>query len=375
MADGLPSTRRRQSLLVGVLELLDDDLTLDLLAEALPAAGVQLGRELETAGALDRLQRDLELGEALLVGDARVGQDEGAQGDLAVRAGPFLGVDDLVEVRGDGDAGRVADDFVGDTPLAVRVAVREVQGPRDDADGRVLLGQAAAELLKVRPVVAVEAVADLRAHVGQGEGRVHGLLRPLGVRGGHLVAAVVARAEVVGQLGAEEGRDGCVLEEVAVLAVGVVQGEGVGRDVLGHPGRVAHAPVVGARQREAAQGVVHGAGEAILEDARGVDGRAGGGLGRERGRRGLGRGGLGQLGGRWRRESSRSRNRSCNGRRRSLLTGRLGGVEKRRQAGASGSAGGGDGGEGDLGHFSLLVCSVVGGVKQEDKKEARGTLR
>lgn len=271
--------------LVGVLEVAHVNLTLDLLAETLPAAGVQLGRKLKTAGTLDGLERDLKLRQVLLVRDARVGQDEGAQGDLAVGAGTVLGVDDLVEVRRDGDAGRVADHLVGDAPLAVgRVTVREVQGPCDDADGRVLLGQVAAEVLKVRPVVAVEAVADLRAHVGQGEGRVHGLLRPLGVRGGHLVAPVVAGAEVVGQLGAEEGRDVVVFEEVAVLAVGVIHGEGIGSNVLGDPGWVAHAAVVGARQGEGVQGVVDRTREAILIDPLRIDWCVGA-LGRERGRR------------------------------------------------------------------------------------------
>ena len=57
--------------------------------------------------------------------------------------------------------------------------------------------------------------------------------------------AVVAAAEVVGQLRAELGRDAAILGEDAVLAVAVVRGERGGRDVLGHPGGIAGASVEG----------------------------------------------------------------------------------------------------------------------------------
>lgn len=97
----------------------------------------------------------------------------------------------------------------------------------------------------MRPVVAVKALADLRAHVGQEEGVVHGVLAPFRIRRGHLVAAVVAGAEVVLQLAAELFGDRGVLEEDGVLAVAVGLREGGGCDVLCYPGGVAQAAVEG----------------------------------------------------------------------------------------------------------------------------------
>lgn len=167
----------------------------------------------------------------------------------------------------DCDRGRVSNDLVADAPFSVWIAVREVQRAGHDADGWVLLGQVAAEILEMRPVVAVEAFAHLRTHVGQGEGGIHGILRPFGVCGGHLVAAVVTGAEVVGQLGAEDGWNGGILDEDAVFAICVLHGEGVGGDVFGHPGRIAGATVVGTRQGQRVQRIVHGSGKAILKEA------------------------------------------------------------------------------------------------------------
>lgn len=58
---------------LGVVEFPNGDLALDFLAETFPAAGVQLRGKLETAGPLDGLKGHLEVGEALVVGDASVG--------------------------------------------------------------------------------------------------------------------------------------------------------------------------------------------------------------------------------------------------------------------------------------------------------------
>lgn len=66
-----------------------------------------------------------------------------------------------------------------------------------------MLGQAAAEIFKVRPVVTVEAVANLRAHVCEKKGFVHSWLGPFGVCCGYLVPAVVSGTEVVTEFGAE----------------------------------------------------------------------------------------------------------------------------------------------------------------------------
>lgn len=105
--------------------------------------------------------------------------------------------------------------------------------------------QATAEILKMRPVVPVEPLADLRTHVAEHKGAVHGLLAPFCVRGGDLVAPVVARPEIVFQLRPEGLRDAGVFDEDAVLPVRVGGGEGRRGDVLGDPVRVSGSAVVG----------------------------------------------------------------------------------------------------------------------------------
>lgn len=277
------SSRRRPALAKGLLPLaivLDDQRAGRVGAEPPPPLHGQLVGELEATGALHGFDGDLEVGDGLGVVDGGVGQDKGANGDIA--AGPaVLGEDDLVEVRGHGDGGRSANHLVLDVPLVVDgVLLGQIQGPRDDAHGGVPLRQAPAKVLKVRPVVAVEALTDLGAHVGQVKRLVHGGLRPLCVRRGDLVAPVVATAVVVLEQGAELCGHARVLEELAVLAVAVPLGQGLGGDVLDDPVGVAHAPVVARDEGGAAGDVGDGAGEAIFEQAAWVDGR------RAQGRRG-----------------------------------------------------------------------------------------
>ena len=81
--------------------------------------------------------------------------------------------------------------------------------------------QSTAEILKVRPVISVEALPDLRAHIRQVESVVHGVLAPFRVCGGHLVSSIVAAAEIVFQLAPELLGYGRVFEEDAVFAVAV----------------------------------------------------------------------------------------------------------------------------------------------------------
>lgn len=105
------------------------------------------------------------------------------------------------------DVGRGADDFVADAPFAVGgVTFGEVERARDDANGWVVFREVSTEFLNVGPVVAVESLAYLGAHVGENEGGIHGFLAPFRVGGWDLVAAVVAAAGVVGEFGAELGR-------------------------------------------------------------------------------------------------------------------------------------------------------------------------
>lgn len=190
---------------VGVV--LDDQGAVRVGTQTLAPLRGKLGGELEAARALDGLDGDLEIGERLLVGDTRVGEHEGADGDLARagRADPvLLGEDDLVEVRGHRDVRRVADHLVFDVPLVVgRVALREVEGSGHDPHARVSLRETAAEVFEMRPVVPVESLAHLRRHVGQVEGLVHGGLPPLRIGCGNLVASVVAGPVVILQFCSE----------------------------------------------------------------------------------------------------------------------------------------------------------------------------
>jgi len=173
-------------------------------------------------------------------------------------------------VRGDSNVGRIANNLVVDSPFAIGLALGEVQRPCYDANRRIVVREPSAKVLKVCPIVAVEAVADLGAHVAQGKGIVHGLLAPLGICRGDLVAAVIARAEVVFELGAELLGDADIFDEDTVFAVGVAVRERLGRDVLRDPGGVSRLAVVDGCEGGCGAQVVDGPREAILEDAIGI---------------------------------------------------------------------------------------------------------
>lgn len=70
------------------------------------------------------------------------------------------------------------------------------------------------EIFKMRPVIPVEALADLRAHVGKKECLIHSILTPFGVGGGDLVSPIVARAKVIEEFSAELFGDAFVFHEV-----------------------------------------------------------------------------------------------------------------------------------------------------------------
>lgn len=89
-----------------------------------PPGDGELPGELEPAGPLDRLEGHLEVGNGLRVGDGGVGEDKGAQGDVATYFS-ILGEDNFVKVGGHGDRGRVTDHLVLGVPFAVgRVPLR-----------------------------------------------------------------------------------------------------------------------------------------------------------------------------------------------------------------------------------------------------------
>lgn len=85
------------------------------------------------------------------------------------------------------------------------------------------------------------------------------------------MSSVVAGAEVVLELCAEHLRDSDIFDENAVLAVGVVAGEGLRGDVFGDPVGVSCAAVVGRSEGCGGAEVIYRTGEAILEEAAGVD--------------------------------------------------------------------------------------------------------
>lgn len=263
--------------LLAVRIVFDDERARRVGTQSLPALDGQLGGKLESAGALNSLNGDLKVGNGLVIGNGCVGEDKGANSDVAAGSLAVLGKDDLVKVRRDSNRGRAANHLILDIPLVVDgILAREVQRASHDAYRRVADSEAAAKVLKVRPVVAVETLANLGAHVAEVKRLIHGALRPLCVGSGHLVAAVVAAAVVVLEARAKLGGHAVVLDKVAVLAVAVAQRQRRGRDVLHHPVRVARAAVVAGYQRRAVGHVVDGTGEAVLKEARRVDGAVGG---------------------------------------------------------------------------------------------------
>ena len=90
----------------------------------------------------------------------------------------------------------------------------------------------------MRPVVPVEALAHLRAHICEEEGVIERLLAPFCVRRGYLVPAVVAGAEVVLEFSAEFLRYGRVFNKDGVPSVTIGDSEGFGGDVLCDPRRI-----------------------------------------------------------------------------------------------------------------------------------------
>ena len=89
------------------------------------------------------------------------------------------------------------------------------------------------------------------------------------------MAAIVPAARVVGEFGAEDGRDGVVFVEDAEASGGVGEGEGGGSEVLGDPVRVAGEAVEGGEVGGGGECVGYGTREAVLQDAGGVDGDEG----------------------------------------------------------------------------------------------------
>lgn len=215
-------------------------------------------------------ERYLKVLKGLVISNLRIGQDKSTQADVSANLA-ILGKDDLVEVCRHSNVGRTSNDLVADPPLAICVLLGQVQRSSHDANRRVTSSQTTAEVLKVSPVISVEALADLRAHVAQGKRIVHGLLRPFGIGSRHLVASIIAATEVVLELSTELFWNGLVLNKDRVLAVCVTILERLGSDVLDNPCRVPCSAVVCRGQGRGGSQVGHGARESILVESIRVD--------------------------------------------------------------------------------------------------------
>ena len=135
-----------------------------------------------------------------------------------------------------GDGWRGANHLVLDIPFVVdRILLGEVERAGDDSHGRVLYGEASAKVLKMSPVVAVEPLANLGAHVAQEESLIHSRLGPFRICCRDLVATIVAAAVIVFQISSEFGRDSFILHELAVFAVTVSQRKRSWCDMFDHP--------------------------------------------------------------------------------------------------------------------------------------------
>ena len=88
------------------------------------------------------------------------------------------------------------------------------------------------------------------------------------------MTSVVARATVIIEFGAKYVRDGLVFDKVGVLAVSVVRRERSGCYVLSHPGGITSAAIEDGGGRKGGMEVIDWAGEAILKETVGVDGRS-----------------------------------------------------------------------------------------------------
>lgn len=161
---------------------------------------------------LNSLDRHFKIGQRSVVSNLSVGQDKGSEADTSIRLSVF-GKDDLVEMSGNGDIGRLSDDLIADSPFPICLSLWKIQRTSDNADRRVVVGESTAEVLKVRPVVSVEAFANLGTHITQSKSIIHGFLRPLCVGGGYLVTSIISTSEVVLQLCAELFRYARVLDK------------------------------------------------------------------------------------------------------------------------------------------------------------------
>src|SRR2546421_7401447 len=96
---------------------------------------------------------------------------------------------------------RISNDLIADSPFSICwITSREVEWAGNDTYRWISVCQASTEILKVRPIIAVETVSNLRAHVCEVECRIHRFLREFGVGCRNLVATIIAGTKIVHQL-------------------------------------------------------------------------------------------------------------------------------------------------------------------------------
>lgn len=161
------------------VELAHNDVASDFLTQVLPLSRRKFVQELVARRAFESVHWYQEAFQRRRIGNFVVGHHESANGHLRAAGvlDGLLGHNELEEMSRHRNARRVANDFICNPELAVDgIALGQVERTSDNADVDVVLGEPAAEIFKMSPVVTVETVTDLGCHVGQEERLVHRIL-------------------------------------------------------------------------------------------------------------------------------------------------------------------------------------------------------
>lgn len=170
---------------------------MDFLAEPLSPLNRQVRSKFESACPFNSFDWDLKIRQRFVIRDLGVGEDKGPERDVPTGF-PIFGKDDFEEMGRHRNVGRTPDHFVGYPPFAIgRILPGKVEGTGDDPYGRVVVGQPTTEILEVSPVISVEAISHLRAHVTQQKCLIHRFLTPFGIGRRDLVPPIIARPEIV----------------------------------------------------------------------------------------------------------------------------------------------------------------------------------
>lgn len=79
--------------------------------------------------------------------------------------------------------------------------------------------QPSTKIFKMSPVISIESVSDLWAHVTQEEGLIHRVLGPFGISRRHLMTPIIPRSGVVAEFGPENLGYCRVLGEVRMTPI------------------------------------------------------------------------------------------------------------------------------------------------------------